>query len=133
MELKLPEAEQTIQMLVDRRPDKSNKGPLHMLADHFFGNGEYAKAEETERTVCAWMDAHERLGRDSPQALSARRFLVKTLWMQGTSRRAEAHEMIAEINSIIDGMATGNFGVYQEEEVELMRQLVDELQAADVR
>ncbi|CAH0058388.1 unnamed protein product [Clonostachys solani] len=30
------------------------------------GAGECAETEKTERQVCAWMTAHERLGRDSP-------------------------------------------------------------------
>jgi len=125
-ELGLPESYDTIRLMVDKRPDKSNMLPLHILADHLVKIGKYEEAEETEKPVLAWMDGHERLGRDSPQAVNARRIIARALWKQGPSRRAEAEALIAEIREIIDGMGSGQFGVYQQEE----RRLTDATIAA---
>lgn len=127
-ELGLPAADQTIRMIVDKEPDKSNMLPLHMLADHLIKIRKYAEAEETERPVCAWMDAHERLGRDSPQAINARRIITRALWMQGPSRRAEAEALVAEIRVIVDGMGNGKFGVYKDEERVLTDMMMAELE-----
>jgi hypothetical protein len=126
--LGLPEAEQTVRMLVARRPDDdSDVRPPHLLADYLVRAGKYVEAEETERPVVAWMDTRGHLGRDSPQALSARRVLVKALWGQGASRRAEAEALLEEVEGIVDGMGAGRFGVYQEEERRLNRELLAEL------
>ncbi|KAK0612432.1 hypothetical protein B0T17DRAFT_543665 [Bombardia bombarda] len=122
----LAAAEVTIRALADHRIDKANLGPLHMLADHLVKVGKFVEAEETERAVLRWMEAHERLGRDSPQALGARRIIVRAMWGQG--RRTEAEEMMREIEGIVEGLGEGSrFGVYQEEERGLFGQLVGEL------
>ncbi|KAK3315941.1 hypothetical protein B0H66DRAFT_560003 [Apodospora peruviana] len=127
----IDEAGKTIHLIVDNRSDRSNLAPMHMLADHLFREGKYAEAEATERPVCAWMDAHEKLGRDSPQAINARRIIARALWNQGATRRAEVEALVEEIKGIVEGMAPpgGRFAVYQEEERELNAAMMAELQA----
>jgi hypothetical protein len=122
--LHLPEAEQIIRMLATRRPEGSdNISPLHILSDHLVRIRQYKEAEETERQVCAWMDAHPRLGRDSPQAINSRRVIVRALWGQGEGRRKEAEAMLREVEGIVEGMGEGRFGVYLEEERRLNREM----------
>ncbi|KAL2126157.1 hypothetical protein VTI74DRAFT_1585 [Chaetomium olivicolor] len=95
---------------------------------HLVRSGKYKEAEETERTVCAWMDTQLSLGKDSPQAINARRIIARALWGQGTPRRADAEALLAEIKEIVDGMGSGRFSVYQEEERRLNRQMLAELE-----
>ncbi|CAI7632024.1 unnamed protein product [Penicillium discolor] len=123
----LYEAEDTIRMLVEKRPDTSNVIPPHMLADHLVKVGKYSEAEEVVRPVCEWMDVNPKLGKASPQALSARRTIARALWGQGPSRRSEAEALVAEIRELIDGMAGSKFGIYQEEEASLHKELVADL------
>ena len=125
--LDLPEAEETARMLVARQPNTSTDvRPRHILAEHLVKIGKFAEAEEIERPVCAWMDAQPRLGRHSPQAINARRFIVRALWGQGEPRRAEAQALLVEIDEIVDGMGGGRFAVYQEEEKRLNRRMRSE-------
>lgn len=126
-ELDLPQAEDTIRMLVEKRPDTSNVIPPHMLADHLVKVRKYSEAEEVVRPVCGWMDVNPKLGKASPQALSARRTIARALWGQGPSRRSEAEALVAEIRELIDGMAGSKFGIYQEEEASLHKELVADL------
>ncbi|OIW28122.1 hypothetical protein CONLIGDRAFT_579742 [Coniochaeta ligniaria NRRL 30616] len=128
-ELDLLEAEETIRMLVARNPDpKSEVRPSHILAEYLVKVGKYKEAEETELPVRAWMDARAHLGRDSPQAINARRIIAKALWGQGPPRRAEAKALVAEIDDIVDGMGGGKFGVYQTEEKRLNNVMKTELE-----
>ncbi|OJJ67565.1 hypothetical protein ASPBRDRAFT_134965 [Aspergillus brasiliensis CBS 101740] len=115
-ELNLPEAEQTVRMLVEKTPYKTNVVPSHMLAEHLVKVGKYEEAEWTERPICAWMDARPHLGPSSPQALNARRLIAQAVWGQGPSRRSEAEALIAEIHWIVEEMGEGQFAVYQAEE-----------------
>ncbi|KAF3385466.1 hypothetical protein F1880_002700 [Penicillium rolfsii] len=131
-ELGLPEAEQTVRMLVEKRPDKSNVVPPHMLAEHLVKIGKYKEAEETERPVCAWMDARPHLGKSSPKAINARRIIARALWFQGESRRREAEALVAEIHEIVDGMSGGKFGIYQKEEIRLRLLRVSRFQLVNV-
>ncbi|KAJ5406385.1 hypothetical protein N7465_007669 [Penicillium sp. CMV-2018d] len=126
-ELDLPQAEETVRMLVEKRPDKSNIVPLHMLAEHLVKVGKYKEAEETELPVCEWMDSRPHLGKTSPQALNARRIIARALWGQGPSRRPEAEELVAMIRSLVDGMGESKFGVYREEERKLNEDMVAQL------
>ncbi|KAH8703329.1 hypothetical protein BGW36DRAFT_369179 [Talaromyces proteolyticus] len=113
-ELDLPEAEKTVRMLVDKRLDKTNDiVPPHMLSDHLVKIGKHKEAEETARLVCAWMDAHPRLGRDSPQAIRLRGIIARAVWLQGASRRVEAEALVGEIRGVVEGMGEGRFAVYQ--------------------
>ncbi|KAJ6128299.1 hypothetical protein N7471_009516 [Penicillium samsonianum] len=127
-ELGLPQAEETVRMLVEKRPDESNVVPPHMLAEHLVKVGKYKEAEEIARPVCEWMDARPHLGKASPQALSARRIIARALWGQGPSRRSEAEALVAEIGELVAGMGGSRFDIYQEEEARLKKELVADLQ-----
>ncbi|RYP20951.1 hypothetical protein DL765_002488 [Monosporascus sp. GIB2] len=124
-ELGDPDAERTLRMLCDRRKDKTNLSHQHTLAALLLNRGKYAEAEEMEKEVKTWLD--DRLGMESPQALSARRIITQALWKQGLSRRSEADEAISELMRIIDGMTGGRFAVYQEEERKMTKQMVHTL------
>ncbi|KAJ5518662.1 hypothetical protein N7453_001084 [Penicillium expansum] len=111
-------------MLVEKRPDTSNVVPPHMLADHLVKVGKYKEAEEVVLPVCEWMDAQAKLGKGSPQALSARRTITRALWGQGPSRRSEAEALVVEIRELVDGMGGSKFEIYQEEEMGLYKEMV---------
>ncbi|KAH8895332.1 hypothetical protein GQ53DRAFT_779458 [Thozetella sp. PMI_491] len=98
-------AEQTVRMLVERRPDKNNVVPPHMLAEDLLKTGRYKEAEDTGRPVCAWMDARPSLGKESPQAINARRR--------------------AEVGALMGG---GKCSVYQKEQRSLSEYMRAELQ-----
>ncbi|KAF7290543.1 hypothetical protein MIND_01294400 [Mycena indigotica] len=122
------EAEERVRMMVQTRPEGlSNAGPSHMLAGTLVRAKKYAEAEEVEKPVCAWMDQHPRLGKDSPQAINSRRFIIQAIWFQGAARRAEAERLIAELQEIVEGMGAGKFAIYQEEERKLNADLLVEL------
>jgi hypothetical protein len=133
-ELGRPEAEDTGRMMVEKAPGNPNEVtiknvvPIHMLASTLVKVGKYAEAEATERPVLAWMEARENLGRDSPQAMGARRILAGALWRQGPARRGEAEALIAETREIIAGMGEGKFAVYQEEEEKITEEVFANLE-----
>ncbi|RYO94513.1 hypothetical protein DL764_007832 [Monosporascus ibericus] len=130
-ELGDPEAEKTLRMLYDRRKDKTNLSHQHTLAGLLLNRGKYPESEEMEKEVKTWLD--DRLGMESPQALSARRIIAQALWKQGLSRRSEADGAISDLMSIIDGMAGGRYAVYQEEERKLTNEMVHELEEESKR
>ncbi|KAK3692984.1 hypothetical protein B0T22DRAFT_532348 [Podospora appendiculata] len=76
-------AEQTVRMMITLRQDTTNLSFLHSLAGMLLARGEYAEAERIEKEVKPWLDG--RLGRDSPQALNARRMITAAVWKQGTA------------------------------------------------
>ncbi|RAO65181.1 uncharacterized protein BHQ10_001193 [Talaromyces amestolkiae] len=127
-ELDLPEAEQTVRTLVERRPETSNVVPPHMLSEYLVKHGKYEEAEKTARPVLAWMDARPHLGKSSPQALNSRRIIARALWFQGPSRRTEAISLLTEIHELVEGMGGDKFEVYQEEERQFNEELIAELQ-----
>ncbi|RAK71473.1 uncharacterized protein BO72DRAFT_503328 [Aspergillus fijiensis CBS 313.89] len=57
-ELHLPEAEDTVRLLVNPRPDNSNVVSPHMQAEHLVKIGKYEEAEKVEGPVLAWMTFH---------------------------------------------------------------------------
>ncbi|KAI1756193.1 hypothetical protein F4782DRAFT_485157 [Xylaria castorea] len=114
-------AEEIARLMVERRKD-GNPQYLHQLAGILLDRGQYAEAESTERKVQPWLI--EKLGKDSPQALSATRIIVLSMWKQGVSRHAEARKLIDELQDIVNGMAIGKYTVYQDEERELLKELM---------
>ncbi|KAJ5950215.1 uncharacterized protein N7479_008628 [Penicillium vulpinum] len=123
-ELDLPQAEETVRMLVEKRLDDSNVIPIHLLAEHLVKIWKYKEAEETARSVYEWMVSRPHLGKHSPQALNARRIIAKALWGQGPSRRSEAEALVAEIHELVYGMGGSKFAIYQEEEARLNEEMV---------
>ncbi|KAK7931992.1 hypothetical protein PG985_002704 [Apiospora marii] len=120
------EAEDTLRMLHEKRRDPANLSHLHSLASLLLTRGVYAEAERMELDVRTWLDS--RLGRDSPQALGARRMLAEATWKQGATRRQEAGDVVDEMRVIIDGMGAGQYAAYQDEEREMLDKLVLSLQ-----
>lgn len=120
----MPEAEDTIREMVELREGKggvnsANLVTMHMFADFLVKTGKFEEAERVESEVCEVMDRRASLGRDSPQAINARRIIARAVWGQGEGRRADAEALIREIEGIVEGMGGGRFAVYQEEEREL--------------
>ncbi|KAB5570096.1 hypothetical protein GE09DRAFT_1283258 [Coniochaeta sp. 2T2.1] len=126
--LDLPlEAEETINLLVTH--SKNKFVTQHAMSDYLIKQGKFREAEEGERAILEWMESHPRLGRDGPQAINARRVLVRALWGQGEGRRVEAEEMLKEVEGIVEGMGGGRFGVYKEEEGRLNEEMRRDLGA----
>lgn len=113
-------------MLVEKRPDPNNVVPPHMLAEYLVKHGKYVEAERIEIGVREWMDRNPKLGMSTPQALNARRIIVKALWGQGEERRGEAEELVVEIQRLTEVMS-GRFEVYREEERRLNGEMMEEL------
>jgi len=120
------DAEKTIRTLLDHRNDKTNLSYGHSLSALLDIQGKYAEAEETEIPVQLWLD--ERLGKDSPQALGARRTIAHAIWKQGAARQAEAKELFAEVMNLISGMSGGQYAVYQEEQREITEKMLADLE-----
>ncbi|KAK8032045.1 hypothetical protein PG990_001779 [Apiospora arundinis] len=93
------EAEVTMRMLHEMRRDPSNLSHLHSLASLLLARRGYEEVEKMEMDVKSWLDG--RLGRDSPQALSARRVLAEATWKQGVARRKHAEDILGETRAII--------------------------------
>ncbi|KAI0468222.1 hypothetical protein F4859DRAFT_491937 [Xylaria cf. heliscus] len=117
-------AEEIARLLVERRKD-GNLQHLHLLAGILLDRGQYAEAESTERKVEPWLV--EKLGKDSPQALSATRIIIQALWKQGPTRHAEAQNLLEKSQSIVNGMESGKYTVYQDEERELLKELISQM------
>jgi hypothetical protein len=128
-ELGLPEAEQTLRMMCERRKDKSNLSHFHNLAGLLLAKGEYHEAETTETEVKVWLES--KLGKDSPQALGAGRILVEAVWKQGVERRMDAERLLGEMREVVEGMGDGSFGMYQEDERGFLQKLEERLRSED--
>ncbi|KAK1953531.1 hypothetical protein LY78DRAFT_472977 [Colletotrichum sublineola] len=115
-------AEDTLRKLHEKRRDPADLSHLHSLAGLLLAGGAYSETEKMVTDVQAWLDGC--LGRDSPQALSARRVLAEAMWKQGLSRRNEAWNVLLEMRVITNEMGTGQYAVYQDEEKEMMDKLI---------
>jgi len=129
-ELGLPEAEQTIRMLIDRRKNKANLSHFHSLAALLFDKGRYAEAEETERPVLDWLVG--RLGDTSPQALGSRRIIARSIWKQGPERRAEAEALFEQVKRFIEESGSGKYAVYKDEQMEETEKMIADLRAGRI-
>lgn len=114
------------EQVIEKRGDKSIPAHAHGLAYLLSKRGlpgDFEKSEELERNAIEWFDVN--LGKDSPQALSVRRVIATAVW--GQERYTEAEGLIAEMFQLIEGSKTGEYGVYQDEERQLVNELVEEL------
>jgi hypothetical protein len=100
---------------------------LNMSADLEMRNGNFAAAESMALAVLPWMQRHEKLGMNSPQALGTTRTIIRCMWKQGGSKVEDARRLVAETDALIDDMGNGKFSKYQDEERQMLRDLVDEL------
>lgn len=124
-ELGRSEADEAMRMMYERRKDKANLSHLHTLAALALEKGRYAESEKAGTEVLVWLE--EKLGKDSPQALGSRRIIAQALWKQGTSRRAEAEQVIDEFDDILAHIKSGRFATYQHEERELFEKMLEDL------
>jgi hypothetical protein len=76
--------------------------------------GKLAEAEKSAREVLPWLQGHEKLGPDSPQALGCMRILVPCIWKQG--RHAEAESWVDRCKQSIENLSRGQFAKYYDEE-----------------
>ncbi|KAF7347334.1 putative tetratricopeptide tpr repeat protein [Mycena venus] len=101
---------------------------LNMLAAFKLQHGEYAEAERLEREVLPWMQTHERLGKGSLQALGTTRRIIETMWKQGGSKVEEARRLAEEAAELVKAMGMSKFAKYQEEERQMLRDLMAQLE-----
>jgi len=81
--------EKTIRLLIEKRTDKTNLSYFHTLAGLLEETGRYKEAEETEEQVKIWLD--RKLGKDSPQALGARRLSRRRFGNKGEKKRRRSY------------------------------------------
>ncbi|KAK0652629.1 hypothetical protein B0T16DRAFT_427034 [Cercophora newfieldiana] len=127
---RIPEAEQTIRMLADKRRNKANLSHFHSLSVLLFEQGKYAEAEEVERPVLDWLVG--RLGDTSPQALGSRRIIARSIWKQGPERRAEAEALFEEVKRLAEESGSGKYAVYKDEQVEETETMLADLRAGRI-
>ncbi|KUI73819.1 hypothetical protein VM1G_09648 [Cytospora mali] len=119
---------QTIRAILATTEGDARVPWLNMLSDMDLRNGDFAEAEVLAREILPWMQHHEKLGVDSPQAFGTTRILIKALWKQGGDKEAEARRLVAETTTLIERMGQDRFGKYQDEERQMLRDLVAELE-----
>lgn len=76
------------------------------------------------REVLHWMEGHESLGKESPQAISSACVLATCIWKQ--KRFKEGEEWLDGCRTRVDSMRKGKFAKYREAE----RKGVDQTLAA---
>ncbi|KAM7195061.1 hypothetical protein V8F33_006930 [Rhypophila sp. PSN 637] len=127
--LDMPKEEaETIRIMLSATEGDARVPWLNMLADLEVRNGNFTEAEALAREVLPWMQTHEKLGRDSPQAMGTTRTLIKSMWKQGGKKTDEARRVVGETQVLIDNMGTSKFAKYQSEEKQMLRELVDVLE-----
>ncbi|KAK3362526.1 hypothetical protein B0T25DRAFT_626938 [Lasiosphaeria hispida] len=127
-ELKLPEARDTLQLMLDNSSGDDRVPWLNMMAAYTIDQGDYVQGEKMEREVLPWMQNHPRLGVDSPQALGTMRRITVAVWKQG--REVEARGLVTEMEALVEGLSVGpsKFVKYQEDERQELGKVVDELE-----
>ncbi|KAJ7242572.1 hypothetical protein B0H12DRAFT_847512 [Mycena haematopus] len=123
-----PEESETIRAMLDTSQGGERMSWLNMFAALKLRRGEYAEAEGLEREVLLWMQASERMGKDSPQALGTMRRIIEAMWKQGGSKVEEARRLIQETTVLVEAMGTSKFSKYQEEERQMLQELVVQLE-----
>jgi len=127
--LGMPEEEaETIRLVLSNTAGDARVPWLNMLADLDLRNGNLVEAESAAREVLPWMQKHEKLGVDSPQALGTTRTIIHSMWKQGGGRVDEARRLVAETEAVIQGMRLGKFSKYQDEERRMLQDLVVSLE-----
>ena len=116
--------EKILRTMVDNSP-KGNLSALFNLSSVVESRGEYPEAEEMAREVLPWMQSHELLGNDSPQALKCKRILIQAIWKQG--RYSEARKLIEELSGTVTAMEGGKFAKYQADEKKNLAAMEKEL------
>jgi hypothetical protein len=112
-------AEETLRYMIDRRLDKRDKSYHYSLATLLLERGKYAGAEKAALEVEEWLVGQR--GRDSPQALGAKRLVILAVWKQGRSRHVEAEKLLKELRDIVSAMSSGQYATNQDEERESIK------------
>ena len=87
--------------------------------------GRYSEGESMGREVLPWMQRHELLGKDSPQAISSMRHLASNIWKQ--ERYEEGGEWLESCRKTVENMAKGKFGKYQDSERRQLEEVIKSL------
>ena len=95
-----------------------NMSALHSLSGIMEDRGKYAEAECMANQVLPWMQRHELLGHDSPQALGSMKILTRSIWKQG--RYEDVEKWIKRCRKTVEAMRKGKFAKYYEEEKEMV-------------
>jgi len=128
--LDLPQEEaQTIRLMLATTTGSARFSWLNMLSELTLRNKDYAEAESLAREVLPWIQTHEKMGVDAPQAFGTTKILIECLWKQGGAKRDEARLLLDETFVLIDSMGKSRFSKYQEEEREMLRDLKARLEA----
>ncbi|RDW69106.1 Tetratricopeptide repeat [Aspergillus mulundensis] len=98
---------------------------LHNLSALYEETGQYKEAESNARKALTDIQAHSRLGKDTPQALGSLRVLIKALWKQG--KVVEAKEYVGQAQASISNLAGTPFAKFQQEETDALGKIVAEL------
>jgi hypothetical protein len=126
--LDLPKEEaQTIRTMLSTTEGNARIPWLNMLANLDLRNGDFVEAEALAREMLPWMQTHEKLGLDSPQASETTRTIIESIWKQGEAKEGEARRLIEETYALIDSMGGGKFEKYQGDERDLLGDLVSNL------
>ncbi|KAJ4389612.1 hypothetical protein N0V93_007083 [Gnomoniopsis smithogilvyi] len=117
------EQQNSLELLMKHgRDGKRNLVGVNMMASFKMDQGKYDDAELLVREALPWLQEHEMLGRDSPQALGCMRRLIECLWKQG--KIDEADKVLGEYRTLVTDMGNGKFEKYQDEEKEEMETLL---------
>jgi hypothetical protein len=128
--LDLPEEEDTLRIIMESGKDGNrNMSGVNMMAAFKEKHGLYMEAETLAREVLPFMQGHEMLGPDSPQAFGTIRTLIRTIWKQG--RGEEARDLLKTTSDLIEKMGDGKFRKYQAEERDMLQGVVAELEKWD--
>jgi hypothetical protein len=119
----LSDKEATVRLLISARTDPTNLSHFYNLSSILLQQKKYAEAEETALPVKDWLDG--KLGKESPQALGSRTTIAQAVWKQG--RVEEARGLLEEMEAIIEGGSQGTFGVYMDEQREILGRIRREL------
>ncbi|TVY78359.1 hypothetical protein LSUE1_G007174 [Lachnellula suecica] len=99
---------------------------LHHLATIMEATGRYAEGEAMAHEVLPWLEGHEKLGKDSPQAISCMRILAACTWKQ--KKYDEGEEWVDRCRSTVDSLDTGKFAKYKVAEVKQVDDMIAELE-----
>ncbi|OIW22850.1 hypothetical protein CONLIGDRAFT_687260 [Coniochaeta ligniaria NRRL 30616] len=95
------EEAETIRIMLSTTEGDTRVPWLNMLADLDIRNGNFNEAESIAREVLPWMQKHEKLGVDSPQALGTTRSIINSMWKQGGGKVDEARRLVGETEALI--------------------------------
>jgi hypothetical protein len=117
--------EETLRMMIAKRKDTSNLSHLHNLSALLVQEGKYEEAEKSEVEVRDWLDS--KLGKESPQSLSARRIIAEAVSRQ-PGRKAEGEKLLDGVDEIIAGTGEDSpYAVYKEEQSKMTKELREKL------